>query len=110
MELTRSEIKIMKIFWNAKRPLTRRDIVELNTDPTWEMAALYSVINSLLSKGAIVESGISRNGRSLSREFEMKFALQDYITELLSPVDGFIDYPKLLHLLIKKTDDQSVGL
>ncbi len=110
MELTRSEIKIMKIFWNAKRPLTRNDIVELNTDPTWEMAALYSVINSLLSKGAIVESGISRNGRSLSRQFKMKYALQDYITELLLPVDEFIDYSKLLGLLIKKTNDQSVGL
>lgn len=102
MELTRGEIRIMHILWTAKRPLTRKDIIELNSDTGWEVSALHSLLNSLLRKGAIVEAGISKSGRSIGRLYKENYSLQDYIVELLEPVDGLIDYKKLFILLIQK--------
>ena len=104
MELTRSEVKLMKIFWNTKRPLTRRELIDLNADPSWQMAALHGVINGLLKKGAIAEAGIEKSGKSIGRRFEAKFALEDYIIELLAPVDEFIDYQKLILRLLQKCE------
>lgn len=105
MELTRNETKLMRIFWEAKRPLSRRDIINLNTDNEWDMAALHSIINNLLRKGAISEVGFSKEGKSMGRLFAAEYTLQEHICELLAPVDEFIDYRQLIRKIIQYGND-----
>ena len=99
MELTRSEIKLMRVFWEAKRPLSRRDIIKLKPDDNWEAGALHSLLNSLMRKGAISEAGISKEGKSMGRLFAAEYSLQEHLEQLLAPVDEFIDYRQLFRIL-----------
>lgn len=49
MKLTKRELDVMKILWNAKKPLMVSEIVQLDNDST-----IYSVqrlISNLLKKG-----------------------------------------------------------
>ena len=51
MKLTKRELDVMKILWNAKKPLMVSEIVQLDNDST-----IYSVqrlISNLLKKGMI---------------------------------------------------------
>ena len=36
MELTKSELEIMNVIWEAGRPLTRGEILELSVDKNWK--------------------------------------------------------------------------
>ena len=36
MKLTKSELEIMNVLWNAERPLTRSDILNLSSGKSWK--------------------------------------------------------------------------
>ena len=36
MELTKSELEIMNVIWDAKRPLTRGEILEMSVNKKWK--------------------------------------------------------------------------
>lgn len=105
MELTRNEIRVMRIFWTAKRPITRGELLELNPDINWDMASLHGVLNSLLAKGAIKETGFYKNGRRIGRIFTAEYTLDEHLTSLIYPVEDIIDYRCLFKLLLKKSDN-----
>ena len=67
MELTKSELEIMNVFWDAKRPLTRGEILELSVDKKWKDNSIHILLNRLLAKGALSESGFPRSGKSYGR-------------------------------------------
>ena len=104
MYLTRSEIKLMRIFWNNNRPLSSGDLITINTDGFERIAALHSIINSLLDKGAIREAGIHKAGKSMGRMFAAEYSLEEYLGELIDPVHDFIDYHLLFQKILEKTD------
>ena len=36
MELTKSELEVMNVLWQANRPLSRSEILTLSTSKTWK--------------------------------------------------------------------------
>lgn len=104
MELTRNEVRIMRIFWIAKEPLSRAALMELNPDMNWDMATLHSGINSLLAKGAIREDGFYKYGKRIGRLFAAEYTLEDYLVSLIEPVKDIIDYRLLFEKLVEKAD------
>lgn len=51
MELTKSELEIMNVIWDAKRPLTRGEILDLSVDKKWKDNSIHILLNRLLEKG-----------------------------------------------------------
>lgn len=81
MELTKSELEIMNVIWQAGRPLTRGEILELSVDKNWKDNSIHILLNRLLAKGAIAESGFARSGKSYGRLYEAKLSGAEYYAE-----------------------------
>ena len=81
MELTKSELEIMNVIWTAGRPLTRGEILELSVDKNWKENSIHILLNRLLAKGALAESGFARSGKSYGRLYEAKLTGEEYYAE-----------------------------
>ena len=57
MELTKSELEVMNVLWQANRPLSRSEILTLSTSKTWKDSSIHILLNGLLNKNAIKEAG-----------------------------------------------------
>ena len=78
MELTKSELEIMNVLWEAGRPLTRGEILELSVDKQWKDNSIHILLNRLLAKGAIAEGGFTRSGKSYGRLYEPQISGVEY--------------------------------
>ena len=81
MELTKSELEIMNVIWDAGRPLTRGEILDQSVDKNWKDNSIHILLNRLLAKGAIEESGFARSGKSYGRLYEAMLTGEDYYAE-----------------------------
>lgn len=81
MKLTKRELDVMKILWNAKKPLMVSEIVQLDNDST-----IYSVqrlISNLLKKGMIEVDSIVFNQKALARKFKPTANAENVEIELI---------------------------
>ena len=81
MELTKSELEIMNVIWAAGKPLTRGEILEQSVDKNWKDNSIHILLNRLLAKGALAESGFARSGKSYGRLYEATLTGEDYYAE-----------------------------
>ena len=86
MELTKSELEIMNVIWAAGHPLTRGEILELSVDKNWKDNSIHILLNRLLAKGAVVEGGFARSGKSYGRLYEAAITGEEYYAENLFAV------------------------
>jgi len=84
MNLTKNEIEILEVLWNAKRPLTGKEIIEFSKNKSWKDSSLHILLNSLLKKGAIAESGFVRTGKGYGRTFEASDSGRKFYAKILS--------------------------
>ena len=85
MRLTESELQIMELFWTTEKPLAGPDILTLSpADKLWKDNSLYIMIQTLLRKGAIEETGAVKGekGKYL-RVFRPTLSREDYCTQQL---------------------------
>lgn len=78
MELTKSELEIMNVIWDAGKPLTRGEILELSVDKNWKDNSIHILLNRLLAKGALTEGGFARSGKSYGRLYEATLTGTEY--------------------------------
>jgi predicted transcriptional regulator len=81
MELTKSELEIMNVIWSAGKALTRGEILELSVDKNWKDNSIHILLNRLLAKGAISESGFARSGKSYGRLYQANLTGEDYYAQ-----------------------------
>ena len=53
MELTKSEMEIMDVLWDADKPMSRADLLEQSDEKSWKDSSVHILLNGLLQKGAI---------------------------------------------------------
>ena len=78
MELTKSELEVMNVLWQANRPLSRSEILALSTGKTWKDSSIHILLNGLLNKNAIKEAGYVRSGKTFGRLYAANISCQEY--------------------------------
>ena len=78
MELTKSEMEIMDVLWNAGIPLSRADLLERSEEKTWKDSSVHILLNGLLQKGAIREAGFVKRSKTYGRTFLPTLTREEY--------------------------------
>ena len=78
MELTKSEMQIMDVFWASAAPLSRSDLLERSEEKTWKDSSVHILLNGLLSKGAICEAGFVKRSKTYGRTFLPAMTREEY--------------------------------
>ena len=78
MELTRSEMEIMDVLWNAGVPMSRSDLLAHAEEKTWKDSSVHILLNGLLNKGAIQEAGLVKRSKTYGRVFKPTLTREEY--------------------------------
>ena len=78
MELTRSEMEIMDVLWDANAPLSRSDLLARQEEKTWKDSSVHILLNGLLKKGAIREAGVIKRSKTYGRTFAPTLTREEY--------------------------------
>lgn len=78
MDLTKSELEVMDVLWQAGRPLSTSEILLMSENKTWKDSYIHIITKSLLEKKAIVEAGRIRTGKTFGRLFSPKISCEEY--------------------------------
>lgn len=78
MELTKSEMEIMDVFWDAQAPLSRADLLGQGEEKSWKDSSVHILLNGLLQKGAIREVGFVRRSKTYGRTFLPTITREEY--------------------------------
>ena len=78
MELTKSEMEIMDVFWATEEPLSRADLLERSGDKSWKDSSVHILLNGLLNKGAIREVGFVKRSKTYGRTFSPMLTREEY--------------------------------
>lgn len=83
MELTRSEMEIMDVLWDAGAPLSRADLLERSEEKTWKDSSVHILLNGLLVKGAIAEAGVVKRIKTYGRVFVPTLTREEYYAQTI---------------------------
>ena len=78
MELTKSEMEIMDVLWLAGEPLSRSDLLAHSEEKTWKDSSVHILLNGLLQKGAIQETGVVKRSKTYGRVFTPTMTREEY--------------------------------
>ena len=78
MDLTRSEMEIMDVLWEAKTPMSRADLLEHSQEKTWKDSSVHILLNGLLHKGIIREAGFVKRSKTYGRTFVPTLTREQY--------------------------------
>lgn len=83
MELTKSEMEIMDVLWDAEGPLSRADLLERSEEKTWKDSSVHILLNGLLAKGAIEEAGVVKRIKTYGRVFAPTLTREQYYAQTI---------------------------
>ena len=95
MELTRSEMEIMDVLWDAGQPLSRADLLERAEEKTWKDSSVHILLNGLLAKEAIREAGLIKRSKTFGRIFAPTMTREEYFAQTIF---GHRHQPELIGL------------
>ena len=78
MELTRSEMEIMDVLWDAKTPMSRADLLAHSQEKSWKDSSVHILLNGLLNKGVIREAGFVKRSKTFGRTFVPTMTREEY--------------------------------
>ena len=100
MELTKSELEVMNVFWREKGPLSKNDVIERAGKKSWKDSSIHILLNGLLKKGAIYEAGFRRSGKIYGRLFAPKISGEEYYADAVFSSGGQENLPMLFSALV----------
>ena len=83
MELTRSEMEIMDVLWDAGQPLSRADLLDRAEEKTWKDSSVHILLNGLLAKEAIREAGLVKRSKTFGRIFVPTMTREEYFAQTI---------------------------
>ena len=103
MELTRSEMEIMDVLWDAAMPLSRADLLDRSEQKCWKDSSVHILLNGLLSKGAISEAGFVKRSKTYGRTFIPTLTREEYFAQLVFSYKCKPDPLKLFKAMLKSS-------
>lgn len=110
MELTKSEMEIMDVFWNNQVPLSRADLLGQGEEKTWKDSSVHILLNGLLQKGAICEVGFVRRNKTYGRTFLPTLSREQYFATTIFSHRYKPDMKGLLEALLSRPEADSSAL
>lgn len=81
MELTKSEMQIMDVFWESEKALSRSDLLERSADKSWKDSSVHILLNGLLQKGILREEGFVKRSKTYGRTFLPTMTREAYFAQ-----------------------------
>lgn len=78
MELTRSEMEIMDVLWEAGEPLSRSDLLACSAEKSWKDSSVHILLNGMLQKNMIKEAGFVKRSKTYGRTFAPTMTREEY--------------------------------
>lgn len=104
MELTRSEMEIMDVLWDAAIPLSRADLLDRSQQKCWKDSSIHILLNGLLTKGAITEAGFVKRSKTYGRTFLPTLTREEYFAQLVFSYKHKPDVVVLFKALLTQPD------
>lgn len=105
MELTKSEMQIMDVLWEAGEPMSRADLLERSEEKTWKDSSVHILLNGMLLKGVIREAGFVKRGKTYGRLFLPTLTREEYFA---ATVFSHPHKPQLLGLICALLDREDI--
>ena len=105
-KLTPSQLNIMKILWNEKKPMIASDFVQL--DSSLNLNSVQSALRSLLKKNYIEVSDIVYSGKVLTRSYIPVVSSEDYASENINGVVKDLLSSNILFQYVESENDIEV--
>ncbi len=104
MELTKSEMQIMDVFWKAGQPLSRSDLLEQSENKSWKDSSVHILLNGLLQKKMIHEVGFVKRSKTYGRTFLPTMTREEYFAAVVFSYRHKPDVVALLAALLSRQD------
>ena len=104
MELTKSEMEIMDVLWEAGKPLSRSDLLERSEEKTWKDSSVHILLNGLLQKEAIQEAGLVKRSKTYGRVFSPTMTREEYFASTIFSHRHKPNLVELIKALLSRND------
>ena len=104
MELTRSEMEIMDVMWEAGVPMSRSDLLAHSDEKTWKDSSVHILLNGLLQKGAIREAGLVKRSKTYGRVFAPTMTREEYFATTIFSHRNKPEFVGLVKALLERKD------
>ena len=104
MELTKSEMQIMDVFWEAGEPLSRSDLLERSEHKSWKDSSVHILLNGLLQKDMIREVGFVKRSKTYGRTFLPNMTREEYFASMIFSFRHKPQIVGLMEALLKRED------
>ena len=104
MELTKSEMQIMDVFWEAGEPLSRSDLLERSEHKSWKDSSVHILLNGLLQKDMIREVGFVTRSQTYGRTFLPNMTREEYFAAVVFSYRHKPDPVALVKALVSRKD------
>ena len=96
MELTKSEMQIMDVFWESGKELSRSELLERSENKSWKDSSVHILLNGLLQKGMIREAGVVKCSKTYGRTFLPTMTREEYFAAVIF---SYRHKPRLVELM-----------
>lgn len=86
MKLTDTELEIMSILWENNVPMSSAEIIEASNARTWKESSIYAIINTLIGKGAVIQSNLKPTSTKNVRAYKPVISQEEYIVLAVSSI------------------------
>ena len=104
MELTKSEMQIMDVFWASDEPVSRSDLLDRSEEKTWKDSSVHILLNGLLAKDAIYEAGFVKRSKTYGRTFAASMTREQYFARTIFSHTHKPEFVGLIRELLKRDD------
>ncbi len=104
MVLTKSEMEVMDVLWQADCALSRADLLESSQEKNWKDSSVHILLNGLLRKGAIREYGVVKRSKTYGRTFVPAMTREQYFANTIFSYRYQPDMTGLMQALLQRPE------
>ena len=104
MELTKSEMQIMDVFWEAGKALSRAELLERSQNKCWKDSSVHILLNGLLQKKMICEAGLVKCSKTYGRTFLPTMTREEYFAAVIFSYRYKPRFVELMTALLSRPD------